>query len=226
MAANVYNIEFIHFKIKDYESKRKLFEVGANIPQQAGISFDLSSPLDENAYRKIRYEFSEDVLRLPTIMTSLQFTVGAQEVHNFRMIERHYFRDELVKSFDFTFGFCIPGSCNGWDAVYALPPLEEALIAEMVACPYATKSDSFYFVDDEMIMHNKAEYKYTPEDRAQAKRSYFTKEDCKSMDEKAQSKEGVAFDDGNGDAKESKEHSGAKDLFKDEKWSKEDDYST
>jgi hypothetical protein len=64
------------------------------------------------------------------------------------MIERHYFRDQvcpgglcacvstsyqrslrlqLVKSFDFTFGFCIPGSTNTWDSVYSLPPLSEEL---------------------------------------------------------------------------------------------------
>jgi hypothetical protein len=43
------------------------------------------------------------------------------------MIERHYFRGELIKSFDFEFGFCIPNSTNTWNAVYDVPPLPEAL---------------------------------------------------------------------------------------------------
>ena len=43
------------------------------------------------------------------------------------MIERHYFGNELIKSFDFNFGFCIPGSTNTWEAVYALPPLDSAM---------------------------------------------------------------------------------------------------
>lgn len=30
----------------------------------------------------------------------------------------------------------------------------------MINNPYATKSDSFYFVDNKLIMHNKAEYSY------------------------------------------------------------------
>lgn len=30
----------------------------------------------------------------------------------------------------------------------------------MVANPFETKSDSFYFVDDVLIMHNKADYSY------------------------------------------------------------------
>ena len=43
------------------------------------------------------------------------------------MIERHYFRDELVKSFDFKFGFCIPGSVNTWEATYSMPALNDDL---------------------------------------------------------------------------------------------------
>ena len=71
-----------------------------------------------------------------------------QELPEFRMIERHYFQDQLVKSYDFTFGFCIPRSTNTWDAVYAVPPLKEALIEDMIANPHQTQSDSFYFVGD------------------------------------------------------------------------------
>ena len=37
-----------------------------------------------------------------------------------------------VRSYDFKFGFCIPGSTNTWDAVYSVPPLDEGLIREMV----------------------------------------------------------------------------------------------
>jgi len=116
-----------------------------------------------------RYQFSEDVLRLPAIKTSLIFSVGKQPVEQFRMIERHYFRNQLVKSFDFKFGFCIPGSTNTWDAVYSVPPLDDALIAEMIANPYETTSDSFYFAGNKLIMHNKALYSYVVEDRAQVR---------------------------------------------------------
>ncbi len=34
----------------------------------------------------------------------------------------------------------------------------------MIDNPWLTKSDSFYFVNDELIMHNKAEYSYAPFD--------------------------------------------------------------
>ncbi|RHY06439.1 hypothetical protein DYB36_006402 [Aphanomyces astaci] len=187
-----------------------LGHVGRDCPPRAAAKVDYSQPLDEESYRKIRYEFSEDVLRLPTIMTSLEFSVGGKEVHGFRMIERHYFREELVKSYDFAFGFCIPRSTNTWDAVYSVPALDEDLIQDMVANPYATVSDSFYFVGDELIMHNKAEYKYIVEDRAQSKRSYYDSDD----EGDAKERKGAA---GSAGAKEAKE-------AKDAKWSKEDEY--
>lgn len=45
----------------------------------------------------------------------------------------------------------------------------------MISNPFETKSDSFYFVNGELVMHNKASYKYFKEDAAQAKKSYDDK---------------------------------------------------
>ena len=45
----------------------------------------------------------------------------------------------------------------------------------MIANPYETKSDSFYFVNNKLVMHNKASYKYFREDVAQSKKSYEDK---------------------------------------------------
>lgn len=33
-------------------------------------------------------------------------------------------------------------------------------VSEMIANPFETRSDSFYFVDDGLVMHNKADYAY------------------------------------------------------------------
>ncbi|KAH8067221.1 hypothetical protein JL720_12484 [Aureococcus anophagefferens] len=110
--------------------------------------------MDPDSLRKINYELSEDFLRLPNISTTLVFSVGQEPLSDFRMIERHYFRNQLIKSYggaaasetarrapaaarakrrraqgagalraltpppraDFSFGFCIPGSTNTWEA--------------------------------------------------------------------------------------------------------------
>jgi hypothetical protein len=33
------------------------------------------------------------------------------------------------------------------------------IVEDMIRNPYETQSDSFYFVDNQLIMHNKASYK-------------------------------------------------------------------
>ena len=76
------------------------------------------------------------------------------------MIERHYFRDELIKSYDFNFGFVIPNSTNTWDAVYEIPSFPPPLIDAIVQNPYECKSDTFYFIGDELVMHHKVSYRY------------------------------------------------------------------
>ncbi|MGH0161564.1 UNVERIFIED_CONTAM: hypothetical protein FKN15_041363 [Acipenser sinensis] len=108
----------------------------------------------------------EDVLGLHKIteMESLfwvEFTVGEKPINNFRMIERHYFREQLLKSFDFEFGFCIPSSKNTCEHIYEFPPLSDEIMHEMILYPYETQSDSFYFVDNKLVMHNKADYSYS-----------------------------------------------------------------
>ena len=58
------------------------------------------------------------LIRIPLfVFVSLRFRVGPQEVHNFRMIERHYHNGTgaLMKSYDFNFSFCIPNSTNEWE---------------------------------------------------------------------------------------------------------------
>lgn len=80
------------------------------------------------------------------------------------MIERHYFRDRLIQSYEFKFPFCIPNTTNNWESIYDVPALSEKEKEEMMLNPWETKSDSFYFVGDELVMHNKAEYNYAPLD--------------------------------------------------------------
>lgn len=57
----------------------------------------------------------------------MEFTVGSQPVNKFRMIERHFFKNKLLKSFDFEFGFCIPNSKNTCEHIYEFPTLDPEL---------------------------------------------------------------------------------------------------
>jgi hypothetical protein len=161
--ANVYNIDFTRFKLRDMETGCVLFEV-AKPEQPTGEGEDDSDmdneDVDPNAGRFVRYQFTPQFLKLTTVGATVEFTVGDKPVSKFRMIERHYFRERLLKSFDFEFGFCIPNSKNTCEHIYEFPKIPTDDIEEMIDNPYETRSDSFYFVDDKLIMHNKADYAY------------------------------------------------------------------
>lgn len=155
---NPYQIDFTRFKIRDIESGAVLFEI-AKPEEDPDDEMEIDED-DPDSGRFVRYRFTDEFLRLTSVGATVEFTVGPKPVENFRMIEKHYFKDKLLKSFDFTFGFCMPNSKNTCEHIYEFPGLSEEEIAEMVRAPYETKSDSFYFVNDELVMHNKADYAY------------------------------------------------------------------
>lgn len=158
---NVYSIDFTRFKIRDLETGTVLFEIAKPcISDQDQDTEEESVDVDISVGRFVRYQFTPAFLRLRTVGATVEFTVGDRPVTGFRMIERHYFRERLLKTFDFDFGFCIPSSRNTCEHIYEFPQLSEDVIRLMIENPYETRSDSFYFVDNKLIMHNKADYAY------------------------------------------------------------------
>eukprot|EP00742_Colponemidia_sp_Colp-10_P003159 GILJ01003366.1.p1 GENE.GILJ01003366.1~~GILJ01003366.1.p1 ORF type:complete len:205 (+),score=23.04 GILJ01003366.1:58-615(+) len=155
--ANTYGIDFVAFKIRDLDSSTTLFDIRKDPAVPAP---QIVEDGDEDLSRTIRYHFGPLFLKLRNIGTTLEFSVGPQPVQNFRMIERHYFRGRLIQSYDFKFGFCMPDSTNSWEAIYTLPELSPEEEEDMINSPWETKSDSFYFVGNDLIMHNKALYSY------------------------------------------------------------------
>uniref|UniRef100_A0A8C2KI65 Protein unc-119 homolog A n=2 Tax=Cyprinus carpio TaxID=7962 RepID=A0A8C2KI65_CYPCA len=154
---NIHKIDFTRFKIRDMETGTVLFEITK--PPTTGRQGGRTD-IDQNAGRFVRYQFTPAFLRLRQVGATVEFTVGDVPINNFRMIERHYFRGQLLKSFDFEFGFCIPSSKNTCEHIYEFPPLSEEIMREMILHPYETQSDSFYFVDNKLVMHSKADYSY------------------------------------------------------------------
>jgi hypothetical protein len=171
--ANIYDIDFTRFRIRDTESSRVLFEVtkppGAALPSfSTGETSTTETTLQEehqcrkrrsrttdqgtdqgrrssseedereedaedinleerNACRFVRYQFPSDFLQLKTVGATIEFTVGSKAIKKFRMIERHFFRDTLLKNFDFEFGFCIPNSSNSCEHIYDFPNLSNQM---------------------------------------------------------------------------------------------------
>ena len=174
--ANIYDIKFKRFKVRDIETDFVLFDVSDDSDdnkneekKEDNDSKDKEEALkkieEEDIYkspRMIRYHLGPDFLDLKNLGSSLTFTVGNKEVKDFLMIERHYFNEKLIKSFEFKFDFCIPNSVNTWESIYVMPEIDPDLKKQMVSEPWHTRSDSFYFVGDKLIMHNKAIYNYAP----------------------------------------------------------------
>ncbi|CAF3689830.1 unnamed protein product [Rotaria sordida] len=152
---NVYKIDFIHFRIRDMKTNKVLFEV-----QREPDDDEAMDEMDSSAGRFVQYRFPPSFLKLKQVGALVGFKVGDREVKSFRMIERHFFRDQLIKSFDFDFGFCPPNSTNSIEHIYDMPTMDSKQIKEMIEHPYETKSDSFYFVDNQLIMHKKATYAF------------------------------------------------------------------
>ncbi|KAG4099071.1 delta subunit of GMP phosphodiesterase [Neocallimastix lanati (nom. inval.)] len=150
-------IQFKGFKIRDVESGEVFYNVHDPTEPE---NFDTFMNGMNDSYRTLHYTFSKNYLKAKHIGTTVEFATCPEAIPNFRMIERHYFKNKLIKSFDFSFGFCIPNSKNTWENVYEVPKISPGLYKEMIQNPEATCSDSFYFIDDKLFMHNKAYFTF------------------------------------------------------------------
>jgi len=157
LSANNKSIDFCSFRVRslDEGNSRTLFEVARpdNVPAPDPAT------LDDNS-RFIRYHFGPEFLNYNTLGTNLEFTIGDEPLNNFVMIERHYFRDQLINSYEFSLPFVIPGTRNTWEMIYTKPELNDEWKAALMSAPWESRSDSFYFVDDVLVMHNRAEYNF------------------------------------------------------------------
>ena len=156
LSDNTYNVKFGAFRIRDMISKLTLVDVKAN-----ELDAKVTEEMDPSV-RLVRYHFGPGFLALQTIALQVEFSIAEKAVPNMMMIERHYFRGKCIKSYDFKFGFCMPNTTNTLEMIYDLPQLSDEEKKEMIDAPYETKSDTFFFVDNQLIIHNRAAYNYSP----------------------------------------------------------------
>uniref|UniRef100_A0A023FVM5 Putative photoreceptor synaptic vesicle protein n=1 Tax=Amblyomma parvum TaxID=251391 RepID=A0A023FVM5_AMBPA len=166
--ANVYDIDFTRFKIRDMESGMVLFEIAKPPPPSTPDGDDAgeeqppeSECQDPNAGRFVRYQFTPQFLKLKTVGATVEFTVGSKPVSKFRMIERHFLPGtNCLRHLTLSSASASPTARTHASTSTSFPSLSQELCDEMIANPFETRSDSFYFVDDKLIMHNKADYAY------------------------------------------------------------------
>ena len=124
----------------------------------------LLTDTDDPTKRLIKYHLGPDFLQLRTVGLTMMFGIGATPINNLEVVERHYFRGRVLRDYSFRFGFVIPNSVNEWEFVYDMPELTPDEMQEIIEAPWEVKSDSFYFAEGRLIVHNRAEYNYAPLD--------------------------------------------------------------
>ena len=154
---NTYKIKFGAFRVRDMTSGVVLVDV-----KDDELDTVVTEEMDDPTIRLVKYHFGPDFFSLDTIGLKLQFSVGDKPIPNFLMIERHYFKNRVIKSYEFRFGFCMPNSQNEIEMIYDLPQLTEEEKQDMIEHPWDTKSDTFFFIEDKLVIHNRAEYNYAP----------------------------------------------------------------
>ena len=55
----------------------------------------------------------------------------------------------------------MPNSTNEMEAIYDMPELSSEVQEDMIKSPWETVADSFYFVENKLVMHTKAEFNYS-----------------------------------------------------------------
>lgn len=166
--ANKYGVEFIGITMVDGDNpKRELYHsgdgTGCGVEDYMGMLRFLSMMGDDSP-RVLEYELDASFLDVPHVQITTAFKVhGKEPLPNLRMIERHYHKDKLLMSYDFTYPGVspAPGENATWSFVYDLPEIPAEEKQEIISNPGSVESDSFYFIDGELQMHHKAIYIYT-----------------------------------------------------------------
>jgi hypothetical protein len=130
------------------------------VPEDS-VENDNLDEADDPSERLIKYHLGPDFLELKTVGLTMYFSIGATPIQNMEMIERHYFKGTCIREFAFKFGFIIPNSTNSWELVYDFPDLSEDLKAQIRQSPWEVKSDSYFFANGTLMIHNRAEYNYS-----------------------------------------------------------------
>ncbi len=120
LSDNKLGIKFGAFRIRDIESGFVLVDV-----KDDELNDNLNEQVDDPKTRLVKYHFGPDFLRLKTIGLTVSVSVGETGAPSLLMIERHYFKDKVIKSYEFKFGFCIPNSTNTLEMIYDLPVLTD-----------------------------------------------------------------------------------------------------
>jgi hypothetical protein len=156
-------IKFGKYEIKDHFSGMVLMYISEQMNEFA----DLKARKEEEEgtgsldTRTIRYNFGPHFLDLETLELKLEFSLRKEEpIEDLLFIEKHFLGKQELMSFEFKHPQCVPQKTNEWNIVYNFPDLAQKDRDQMTKNPWQVYSDSFFFANGQLIVHNKAVYNY------------------------------------------------------------------
>ena len=141
-------VSFLRLKVTIGESSNaeELFDIRMAGEEQAPSASELSYVLPAKALGALcsaHTEFRADKM-----------------IEQFRMVERFWFGNTLLKEILMDFGFCIPGSTNTATITYDWPPIDDDLRQEILDNPQKVRCDSLYFNKEVLFMHHRSHFTY------------------------------------------------------------------
>ena len=95
LADNWPKFKFGGFKIRDCESNFTLVDV-----PESEVENEVKDE-DDPTVRVIKYHLGPMFLKLKTVGLTMNFSVGDKPINKMQMVERHYFKGKVLRSYDF-----------------------------------------------------------------------------------------------------------------------------
>ena len=148
---NIYGIRFKGFKLRDCDTNEIYHQFETNNVFE----------LDYFADHILDYDFPQKILNAKVLGSNLKLVVGDHLVDNLDLVERHYVDDKLVASYKFNFPIFMPNSENNVEFIYSVPSLSEETKKKIgMGEEVEAKSDTFIFVNGNLVIHRRAHYRY------------------------------------------------------------------
>ena len=157
---NIYNIYFTKLVFKQMQNNQNnkekiLFELKSdynNINEEIKQKAKEIKDIYKNP-RMIRYHLDKEILDFNLKLT-LEYKNESQKPVSLKMIENHYHNNKLIGQFFNDFGFCIPNSNNWKDIIYKFNSHEFEDLSKSKST-FEIKTDTFFFANNKLIIHNK-----------------------------------------------------------------------
>ena len=115
LADNKY-IRFGEYSVCDFDSRTQLLHVSADENKQMD---DFARSMEDNGsltmdMRVLKHSFPRTFFQLRNLELNLQFTNvnDNKPLADLTLIEKHFFRGQVLSEFEFNFPFCVPNSTN------------------------------------------------------------------------------------------------------------------